>query len=635
MATDPLRNVLDRLDVQSSDGHGQYYAKCPCRTDDTNASLEVKQGDDAVVLHCFKADGCSAEEICKEIGIELSDLWEDDGKQREVPVSNINRKSEPPKLTLVATYKYYWADGELAMEVRRFTDPLGKKTFRQRHMSENGRWINKGPDKKPLYRLPQVMAAAQAGEVIDVMEGEKDADAWVEHDQGQSTCNPGGSAGGGRNKWTDEHSRSLRGASLVNIIVDNDKAGYIHGQTVRESLIHNGVPNVMIWRVPTHEEARVEVPADNPLKDPYDLLAAGLTRADLVEIPDIDALIESLEELPDDASEDERLIELLKKELRNVLKEGGDPQDVAIGVRRVAGNLLVRAGSSEDVGRHVEWNQFLDEKVDLSYDWVIPNLLERGDRVIVVAEEGAGKTTLARQVALLSSAGIHPFKRDRMKPVRTLMIDLENPERIIRRATGKIYEMIKTFGHDEEMQASLVMKPDGMNLLMPGDQAIFEEHVAKAEPDILFMGPIYKSFIDPGGRTAEAVSGEIVRFLDYIRVQYDCALWLEHHAPLGDSSSKRALRPFGSAVWSRWSEFGIALRKDEVDSNLYTFEHYRGQREKREWPLTCKRGATWPFEVVEWSDTGDDLPQKDERTDDELNESLAQGQFDDDRVTPW
>ena len=154
--------------------------------------------------------------------------------------------------------------------------------------------------------------------------------------------------------------------------------------------------------MPTHEEARVEVPADNPLKDPYDLLAAGLTRADLVEIPDIDALIESLEELPDDASEDERLIELLKKELHNVLKEGGDPQDVAIGVRRVAGNLLVRAGSSEDVGRHVEWNfQFLDEKVDLSYDWVIPNLLERGDRVIIVAEEGAGKTTLARQVALL------------------------------------------------------------------------------------------------------------------------------------------------------------------------------------------------------------------------------------------
>ena len=221
-----------------------------------------------------------------------------------------------------------------------------------------------------------------------------------------------------------------------------------------------------------------------------------------------------------------------------------------------------------------------------------------------------------------------------MKPVRTLMIDLENPERIIRRATGKIYEMIKTFGHDEEMQASLVMKPDGMNLLMPGGQAIFEEHVAKAEPDILFMGPIYKSFIDPGdGRTAEAVSGEIVRFLDYIRVQYDCALWLGT-APLGDSSSKRALRPFGSAVWSRWSS-SVSLFARTVDSNLYTFEHYRSQREKREWPLTCKRGATWPFEVVEWSDTGDDLPQKDERTDDELNEVIAQGQFDDDRVTPW
>ena len=79
----------------------------------------------------------------------------------------------------------------------------------------------------------------------------------------------------------------------------------------------------------------------------------------------------------------------------------------------------------------------------------------------------------------MSSAGIHPFRRTPMEPLRTLMIDLENPERIIRRATGKIYDRIKAFGQEGNMDgAHLVMKPDGVNLLTSRDQAMIEEHVA-------------------------------------------------------------------------------------------------------------------------------------------------------------
>ena len=61
----------------------------------------------------------------------------------------------------------------------------------------------------------------------------------------------------------------------------------------------------------------------------------------------------------------------------------------------------------------------LEMDVDLSYDW-LSRRIEQQERVIVVAAEGAGKTTLARQVALMASAGIHPFLRSPMKPVRTL-----------------------------------------------------------------------------------------------------------------------------------------------------------------------------------------------------------------------
>ena len=126
-----------------------------------------------------------------------------------------------------------------------------------------------------------------------------------------------------------------------------------------------------------------------------------------------------------------------------------------------------------------------------------------------------------------------------------------------------------------------------------------EEYVDAIRPDILFFGPLYKAFLETGNRSAESVSIEIAKFFDYIKMKYNCALWLEHHAPLG-SGGQRDLRPFGSAVWSRWSEFGLALAPSPEDPELIEFRHYRGQREARQWPAVCKRGSSWPFEVVEY-----------------------------------
>ena len=62
-------------------------------------------------------------------------------------------------------------------------------------------------------------------------------------------------------------------------------------------------------------------------------------------------------------------------------------------------------------------------------DWIIPGILERQERVIFTGGEGAGKTTLVRQMAILSAAGINPFTFEDMPPVRVLVIDAENSEK--------------------------------------------------------------------------------------------------------------------------------------------------------------------------------------------------------------
>ena len=600
---EPIDNVLARVNHTSS-GKNQWDATCPCRSDDDNPSLRVSVGKQGqVLMKCLRGGGCELGEICESIGLEVGDLFPKDAP-----------KPKKSKLDLVDTYKYYYADGTLAMEVLRFVDDNGKKTFRQRRPDEDaGGWNWSTSDiEKPLYRLPQVIHAKEEGRPIYVVEGEKDVHS-LEALGKTATTNPGGAGAEGQNKWMPHHTEALTGANVI-IICDNDEAGYLHARSVNKML--------------TEAECNVKVFKPGKYNDVSDLIDAGEELADTL-IPFDATAIPETEETDDTA---------LNKLISSLSDLQGQEMSESLLMGRVASHfdsfISAKDRQHEDGGNLVEWSPFLETDVDLSYDWVIPNVLERQERVIVVAAEGAGKTTLARQVALMSSAGIHPFRRDAMPKVRTLMIDLENPERIIRRTSLRIYDKVKWFGKHEDMDAHLLMKPDGVNLLTPKDKALIEEHVAMVQPDIVFFGPLYKAFIDPGGRTAESVSIEVAKFLDYIRHTYNCALWIEHHAPLG-SGGQRDLRPFGSAVWSRWSEFGLALAPDPTDPELIEFKHYRGQREAREWPALCKRGETWPFEVVEFSQYQNSVaPQGSDRSDEELNEAYQNEEFDDE-VTPW
>jgi len=72
---------------QSGDG---WVASCPAH-DDSNPSLSVSEGDDGrVLLHCFT--GCSAESVCKAIGLTLADLMPE-----SVRTKVIFGKKPPPK----------------------------------------------------------------------------------------------------------------------------------------------------------------------------------------------------------------------------------------------------------------------------------------------------------------------------------------------------------------------------------------------------------------------------------------------------------------------------------------------------------------------------------------------------------
>lgn len=557
-----LQNVLDRLQgvVRISGG---FQAKCPCRNDDDNPSFSVSEGEGGkVVVYCH-AGRCNTQQACEAMGIKMADLYPQKAKK---------------ELDFVAKYQYLDADGTLLFEKLRYIDrSSGKKEFRQRKPDGNGGWEYKlGETPRVLYNLPAVLKAKQNGEPVWLVEGEKDADTLIKMGICATTM-PNGAG-----TWLPIHTEALSGA-VVEIIADKDEAGLEHAKSVYQELIDSGC-DVQVWTC-THG------------KDMTEHVGAG-GQIDELETVNLDAIVipkPTENKLQSDTHEGRAMNEITDMFLRDDMSESQKLQRAQLIISRTTSTKIV------DTGRLVTWSDFVGESDDDSYDWVIPGLLERNERVIIVAAEGVGKTMLARQVAICVGMGIHPFTYQPIKPQVTLSVDLENPERIIRRTSRSIYGAAKSVSRNPSPQAHLLIKPQGLDLLRAEDRAVLEEMLEKTRPSILVMGPLYKAFIDPGGRTSEAVAIEVARYLDTIRDVFQCAMWLEHHAPLGTSMTTRELRPFGSAVWSRWPEFGVSLQPDSTGMPFhYDVRHFRGARDERQWPTRIKRGKRFPFEVVEW-----------------------------------
>jgi hypothetical protein len=175
--------------------------------------LSISEGEDGgVLLHCHA--GCSTDSILDEIGLEWADLF---------PVATGDRAGTPE-----AIYVYTDSGNTLLFEVVRFP---GKRFLQRRPdpYSPGGYLWNRNGVDPVLYHLPGVLAAVSAGEVVYVVEGEKDVEA-LEEAGAIATCNPGGAG-----KWRPEYSDALRGAQVV-VVSNLDEPGLRHAAQVAEWL---------------------------------------------------------------------------------------------------------------------------------------------------------------------------------------------------------------------------------------------------------------------------------------------------------------------------------------------------------------------------------------------------------------
>lgn len=231
------------------------------------------------------------------------------------------------------------------------------------------------------------------------------------------------------------------------------------------------------------------------------------------------------------------------------------------------------------------------------YNWLVPGLLERGDRFMLTGPEGLGKTTLLRQIAVCIALGVHPFLFHRTEPRKVLWVDCENSEDQSRRNFGWIARIAAQVGTPVERGQMLFhFRTDGLELNRVEDAEWLMERVLMDSPDVLVIGPWYH--LHSGSPNDEELGRKVIKAIDHARTQVGCAVIMEAHSPHAAQDSKRPVRPIGSSILLRWPEFGYGLRfPDDADPDHCDFVPWRGARDVRDWPTALRRGGegAWPW----------------------------------------
>ncbi|MFJ3235823.1 AAA family ATPase [Streptomyces sp. NPDC086787] len=146
----------------------------------------------------------------------------------------------------------------------------------------------------------------------------------------------------------------------------------------------------------------------------------------------------------------------------------GDPQEIA--ERAVADMQGARdRGLADRDAPPMDLLDFL-ANTPAEPEWVIPGVLARWDRLIVTAGEGGGKSLL-RQMLMRAAAGLHPFKRVKVRPVKALLVDVENSQAQAHPWLSQMHQAAAEEGVPiGPGQVTIEMPERGLDLTNPADR---------------------------------------------------------------------------------------------------------------------------------------------------------------------
>lgn len=446
-----------------------------------------------------------------------------------------------------------------------FDDPKGV-TYEYKSAGRTVRRVHRSPSKQfrqeviekgdgALYVPPgaDLDGAMAAGLPVYVPEGEKDVDALAVLGETMSVTSAGGAQAWAKADWS-----RLAPARQIVVVADPDEPGMERARALVKHLrtVTGGAVSAVRAKVG---------------KDAADHVTAGLPVSEMIPVdvdydPEFEAAVEN---------------DLWNRRVRQAAFE----RERVEAASRVSDKLAPKSlGTILDM-------QFTD-------DWVIPGLMERGDRLVITGVEGGGKSYFLRQLSIMSAAGVHPFNMgEAIDPCRVLVVDAENSERQWSRAARYVAGLAAKAGASDPRNQVTVAAGVRIDLRVSADVNQIHKLIDVHKPDVLQIGPLYKLVATE--ITTDNEAAPLIEVLDSFR-ERGVVLLMEAHAG-NEGKHAKTLRPRGSSALLGWPEFGFGLLPDEENPEFVDLVRWRGDREKRDWPTGFRRGFSGE---LPWVPTG-------------------------------
>jgi len=268
-----------------------------------------------------------------------------------------------------------------------------------------------------------------------------------------------------------------------------------------------------------------------------------------------------------------------------------DQDDAQRAVEEVLARLRDVAYNGQPLGPAIEWEMLpfatWHKRPRPPREELLGPLIVKGQRLVLGAETGAGKSTLIWWIAKALASGGRFLDWYAERPCRVLIVDAEQGDHDLERL------MDETHLADAE-NCYLIHAPDGLSLDRAEEERMkLELALEQCQPDVVVLDPLYKLHTGDPNDEREAVA--LMRLFDNWRVRFNFALILPSHMRKPDRKQRDSdfsmHEIFGASAYLRGAEtvLGLKLITDGL-SRLYFFKSRSpGLPVRTSWPLRYDR----------------------------------------------
>ena len=415
-----------------------------------------------------------------------------------------NRRGQRDLGKLVATYDYTDACGKLLFQKLRY-EP---KNFVQRSPAGNGRWEYRlGAINKPLYRLPQLVTCA----VALIAEGEKDADAlsnldWNSLANGKPIPAIGATCnfdGAGPGKWKDEYSPYFAGKMAV-VFPDNDEPGRVHAEEVAKSVSRYAY-SVKVVSFP-------ELPEHGDVSDYLKTHTVGELYKLIRETPHWKAEKES-EAKPFFVS----------------------PSDIMKGQQEV--------------------------------EWLVPGIIHKGGKGLIVAAPKAGKSMVALDLAVSLSCRQSWFGKPCLpRYVKTAVVSREDGPGMTKR---RVYQFASGRGVsvsllDEWMRFNTYEQKRSFSIQSDADVEEIIKWLKSEQIEFCIFDVL--NILHGADENSNTQMTQVMMRFDQIKRETGCDIAVIHHDKKDSGSGNK--KPRGASAIDSWWEWKVSISPDAENEKI-------------------------------------------------------------------